>query len=105
MARAASGRAAAEKRYDLAPRQLIELHSISPARSDCRVSNREEQPAGVGTTVQRRRVLAHVRHFAGETKRGCSRVFLKRWKQNADLGVLPCHSGSYTELYGIRRES
>jgi uncharacterized protein YndB with AHSA1/START domain len=43
--------------------------------------------------------------FANETKRGCSRVFLKRWKQNADLGLLPCHSGSYTELYGIRRES
>jgi hypothetical protein len=36
---------------------------------------------------------------------GCSCVFLMRWKQNADLGLLPCHSGSYTELYGIRRES
>jgi len=39
------------------------------------------------------------------TRTGCSCVFLMRWKQNADLGLLPCHSGSYTELYGIRRES
>jgi len=60
---------------------------------------------GGASTSKRRRVLALVRRFAPETKRGCSRVFLKRRKQNADLGLLPCHSGSYTELYGIRRES
>jgi len=53
---------------------------------------------------ERRRVLAHV-GILSVKRTGCSRVFLMRWKQNADLGLLPCHSGSYTELYGIRRES